>query len=150
MEVSLSEGQSGSANAGDTIAYTALTGGCLAATACFAEGGGCGVHMVMGKKKGDTDAETQWARFRELLNGKKIAKAFLDGDMIGQAQGWYVKYNDDEKPDTAKPPTSKMELGDEDAQWVYTNDMVVDWFTKLFGNVRPIKTDDKVNVRHLC
>lgn len=144
----LAEQESKLVSAGEEISYTPLAGGCMAVTVYFKDGGGAGVHLVMGTTKSGPTSKKQWNPFLDLIKGKSIKSAYLDGDMIGQEQGWYVKYGEDDGPDISKPPTSKWELGDEEG-WGYTKAMVKDWFGKLFG-ITPTISEKTENVSHKC
>jgi hypothetical protein len=74
--------------AGQSITYGDLIGGCLAVTVTFQGGGGAGVHLALDEQSG-----TQWEDFRRAIAGQTITQIDLNCDMLGEDDGWRVKYD---------------------------------------------------------
>lgn len=76
--------------AGQSITYGDLIGGCLAVTVTFQGGGGAGVHLALNEQN-----RNQWEDFRQAIAGRTVTRIDLNCDMLGEDDGWRVKYNND-------------------------------------------------------
>ncbi|HKZ69297.1 MAG TPA: hypothetical protein VJ020_04405 [Anaerolineales bacterium] len=147
----LAEGQYAQVGKGETIKFTALAAGCMAVTVAYADGGGMGYHFAM-----KMDNAAQWSEFLSVIGKKGIAEVQLSSDFIGQAQGWYVKYNIEElEADTSVGPRSYASLIEEykndkaltDAGWVYASGSVSDWFKDKLGATPKLSNKTDVEIK---
>ena len=78
----LAEAETVTVASGSSVAFTALSAGCMAVTVCFTGGGGAALHMAMAH-----DNSSQWSELLGLTTGKTVADVYLDGDMQGNQTG---------------------------------------------------------------
>ncbi len=98
-------------------------------------------------------AATQWSEFLGVIGAQGAAEVHLSSEFIGQAEGWYVKYDIDEaEPDPSMGPRSYAELFAEhksndairDAGWVFASGAVSEWYKEKFGVAPKISTKTEV------
>lgn len=149
----LAEAETVTVASGSSVTFTPLSAGCLAVTVCFSGGGGAALHMAMGH-----DNSSQWSELLGLTTGKTVTDVYLDGDMQGTKQGWYVKNTVDElfmsTPDISVGPRALLEFKESKApdDWMWDSGSIVEWFSTRFG----VKTDKihmsnkTTGVSHTC
>jgi len=125
---------------GETIKYTKLAAGCMAVTAYFSGGGGVGYHFAMMKNN-----TAQWEEFVGQIGTKSLSKLQIDSDMVGEKQGWWVRYTVDDflvpsDPVTTQGPMSYATLKETStdmelyqAGWTFDKSNITKWFKTRFG-----------------
>jgi hypothetical protein len=130
----LKEGETAALNANDTVKFTALSAGCMAITVCYTGGGGAALHMAM-----EMDNATQFNELLGLTNGHTVRDVYLDGDLQGTQQGWYVKSTLDPTDfmptaDLTASPKAFLEFqGAPSWEWSFDSGSVIKWFAAKFG-----------------
>lgn len=147
----LAEGEYAEVTSGKSITFTKLSAGCMAMVVFYNGGGGVGYHLAM-----KIDNASQWSEFLGVIGAKGVTEVHLSSEFIGQAEGWYVKYDIDEgEPDTSVGPRSYAELFAQlqsndairDAGWVSASGAVSEWFKEKFGVAPKISTKTEVQIQ---
>ncbi|HEX7182613.1 MAG TPA: hypothetical protein VF756_12280 [Thermoanaerobaculia bacterium] len=149
VERAIEEGETRAVDPGGTLRFTALAAGCLAVVALFQGGGGAGVHMAL-----KIDKDEQWNNFLNAIAGHEITTVYLYSDMLGERQGWHVKYhlNEDvmiQGPDGSQPPRAGGEV-DINEGWIADEGLAKEWFKTALSAQRVILTRTNKTVEHQC
>lgn len=154
----IEEGDWAAVGSNGHLCFTALTGGCLAVVASFSSGGGVGVHLAL-----NIDNAGQWGPFYGAVGKNQVRAVYLYGDMVGQAQGWYVKFKLDdmflpEGPDIATSPRSAAELTAgfgsttqaKNHGWASDTGSIEEWFKAALRTGQYTLTRTQAAVVHQC